>query len=138
MASETLNAFKKSVLNSVLLYSKSAFTSDPVEKVVYILSALESILLRNEYESIQHSLAERVAVFTAQELIKRKYIITTIKSAYGVRSRYLHHGHTSSELELISEFMSCAWIFFIQLIDNVERFSTKESFISAIEDHKLG
>jgi hypothetical protein len=138
LAAESLNAFKKTVLNSILLYSKSAFTADPVEKVVYMLSALESILLRNENEPIQQNLAERMAVFTAQELTKRKSIINTIKSTYGIRSRYLHHGHTSSELELISEFMMCTWVFIIQLIANVEQFSSKESFISAIDDQKLG
>lgn len=138
MSAETLNEFEKSVLNSVFIYSKSAFTADPVEKVVYMLSALESILLKNENEPIQHNLAERLAVFTAQELNKRKSIISTVKSAYGVRSRYLHHGHTSSELELISEFMMCTWGFFVQLIANAERFSSKEKFVSAIDDHKLG
>jgi hypothetical protein len=137
LAAESLKGFEKAVLNSVLLYSKSAFTADPVEKVVYMLSALESILLKNESEPIQQNLAERVAVFTAQELQKRKSIIKTIKSVYGVRSRYLHHGHTSSELELVSEFMMCVWVFFVQLIGNAERFSSKEIFIAAIDDHKL-
>ena len=132
------NDFEDSVLASVNLYSKSAFTSDPIEKVVYMLSALESILLKNSNEPIQQNLSERLAVFTAQELTKLKSIISTVKSAYSVRSRYLHHGHTSSELALISEFMMCVWTFFIQLAANLGRFTTKEGFISAIDDHKLG
>lgn len=137
LASESLNNFEKSVLNSVFLYSKSAFTADPVEKVVYMLSSLESILLKNESEPIQQNLAERIAVFTAQELGKRKFIIKTIKSIYGVRSRYLHHGHTSSELKLVSDFMMQVWVFFIQLLENVDRFNTQEEFVNAIDDHKL-
>lgn len=137
LASDSLKEFEKSVLNSVLLYSKSAFTSDPVEKVVYMLSSLESILLKNENEPIQQNLAERVAVFTAQKLDARKAIIKSIKSIYGVRSRYLHHGHTSSELKLISDFMMHVWVFFIQLLANVDRFSSQEAFVNAIDDHKL-
>ena len=137
LASDSLGEFEKSVLNSILLYSKSAFTSDPVEKVVYILSSLESILLKNKNEPIQQNLGERVAVFTAQKLEDRKAIIKTIKSIYGVRSRYLHHGHTSSELELISRFMRHIWIFFIQLLENVDRFHTQEEFVNAIDDKKL-
>lgn len=138
MSKKERNDFEDSVLASVSLYSKSAFTSDPVEKVVYMLSALESILLKNSNEPIQQNLAERLAVFTAQELAKRKSIISTVKAVYSVRSRYLHHGHTSSELALISEFMMCVWTFFMQLIANLGRFTTKEVFISAIDDHKLG
>lgn len=137
LASESLNDFEKSVLNSIFLYSKSAFTSDPIEKIVYILSSLESILLKNENEPIQQNLAERVAVFTAQKLEERKSIIKTVKSVYGVRSRYLHHGHTSSELKLVSDFMMHAWLFFIQLLANVDRFHTQQEFVSAIDDLKL-
>lgn len=137
LAAESLNAFEKAVLNSILLYSKSAFTSDPVEKLVYILSSLESILLKNENEPIQQNLAERLAVFTAQELAERKQIIKTVKSVYGIRSRYLHHGHTHAELGLMSEFMLCVWNFFMQLAANIGRFSTKDDFVCAIDDHKL-
>lgn len=137
LVSDSPTDFEKSTLNAILLYSKSAFTADPVEKVVYMLSSLESILLKNENEPIQQNLAERIAVFTAQELTKRKAIIKMIKSIYGVRSRYLHHGHTSSELKLISEFMMQVWIFYIQLLANVAKFSTQEEFVNAIDDHKL-
>ena len=137
LASVSPTDFEKSTLNAIFLYSKSAFTADPVEKVVYMLSSLESILLKNENEPIQQNLAERIAVFTAQELAKRKAIIKMIKSIYGVRSRYLHHGHTSSELKLISEFMMQVWIFYIQLLANVTRFRTQEEFVNAIDDHKL-
>jgi len=137
LASNSLKDFEKSVLNSLFLYSKSAFTSDPVEKVVHMLSSLESILLKNENEPIQQNLAERIAVFTSQELEERKHIIKTIKSAYSVRSRYLHHGHTSLELKLISEFMMQVWIFFIRLLANIDRFKSQTDFVNAIDDHKL-
>lgn len=137
LASDSPTDFEKSTLNAIFLYSKSAFTADPVEKVVYMLSSLESILLKNESEPIQQNLAERIAVFTAQELSKRRAIIKIIKSIYGVRSRYLHHGHTSSELKMISEFMMQVWIFYIQLLANVTQFRTQEEFVNAIDDHKL-
>ncbi len=137
LSSKALKDFEKSALNSLFLYSKSAFTADPVEKVVHMLSSLESILLKNENEPIQQNLAERIAVFTAQKLEERKHIIKTIKSGYGVRSRYLHHGHTSSELKLISEFMMQVWVFFIQLLANIDRFKSQADFVNAIDDHKL-
>jgi len=137
LTTESLNGFRKSVLNAILLYSKSAFTSDPIEKVVHTLSSLESILLKNENEPIQQNLSERIAVFTSKELTERKSIIKLIKSIYGVRSRYLHHGHTTSELKLISDFLLKIWLFYMQLLGNVDRFSTQDEFVCAIDDHKL-
>ena len=137
LAADSLKDFEKSVLNSVFLYSKSAFTADPVEKIVYILASLESIMLKNENEPIQQNLAERVAVFTAQELKVRKSIIKTIKSVYGIRSKYLHHGHISSELKLVSDFMIQVRMFFIKLLANVDLFRTQEQFVNAIDDNKL-
>lgn len=137
LAADSLKDFEKSVLNSIFLYSKSAFTADPVEKIVYILASLESVMLKNANEPIQQNLAERVAVFTARELKVRKFIIKTIKSVYGIRSKYLHHGHVSSELELVSDFMIQVRMFFIKLLANVDLFRTQEQFVNAIDDHKL-
>ena len=137
LESDSLNDFKKSILNSVFLYSKSAFTNDPVEKVVYILSSLESILLKHENEPIQQNLAERVAVFSSQKLDERKSLIKLIKSIYGIRSKYLHHGHISSDLELVSEFMLKVRVFFYQLLSNADLFLTQEEFVNAIDDDKL-
>ena len=137
LGSDELNIFEKSVLNYLLLYSKTAFTADPIEKVVHILSSLESILLKNVNEPIQQNLSERIAVFTTQELEERKTVIKTIKSAYSIRSGYLHHGSTSHELEVVSDLMICAKVFFIQLIKNIDRFTNKDEFVTAIDDRKL-
>jgi hypothetical protein len=137
LTSSSPSNFNKSILNFVFLYSKSAFTSDPVEKIVYMLSSLESILLKNENEPIQQNLSERVAFFISKNREERKSIIKTIKSVYSIRSRYLHHGHSSSELAVISEFMMHVWVFFHNLLLNANRFSSKDEFISAIEDRKL-
>ena len=131
------NEFKKAILNALILYSKAAFTSDPVEKVIYVLSSLESMLLKNENEPIQQNLAERIAIFTANELAKRKEIISNIKSTYGVRSRYLHHGHLRSEIETVREFLMNAWVFYRHLLEYADKFSTRLDFVSAIDDAKL-
>lgn len=138
LAAESLNAFETSALNSILLYSKSAFTSDPVEKLVYMLSSLESILLKSENEPIMQNLAERLAIFTVRGLDARKKIIKSVKTVYAIRSRYLHHGHNHAELEELSEFMLFVWQFYMQLAANIGRFSTKDNFVCVLDDHKLG
>lgn len=134
---EQRTEFESTVLNMAFLYSKAAFTSDPMEKLVHMLSALESTLLRNESEPIQQNLAERLAFFTSQELLERKGIIRNVRHVYGLRSRYLHHGHSSSELKELSTFFVRVWIFYVQLVVNSGRFKTKSEFLDAIDDHKL-
>lgn len=130
--------FESLILNTSMLYSKAAFTAEPLEKLVYILSALESTLLKSENEPIQQNLAERLAIFTSQELSERKSIVKAVRSVYGLRSRYLHHGHTSGELEGLSEFLLHVWIFYIKLLGASRSFTNKSEFLEAIDDHKLG
>ena len=130
--------FESVILNTSMLYSKAVFTAAPLEKLVYILSALESILLKNENEPIQQNLAERLAIFTSQKLSTRKSIVKAVKSAYGLRSRYLHHGHTSVELEGLAEFLLHVWIFYIKLLGASRSFINKTKFLEAIDDNKLG
>jgi hypothetical protein len=129
--------FESTVLNMAFLYSKAAFTSDPMEKLVHMLSALESTLLRNESEPIQQNLAERLAFFTSHELSERKTIIKNVRHVYGLRSKYLHHGHSSGDLEEMSTFFVRVWIFYVQLVVNSGRFNSKSEFLDAIDDHKL-
>lgn len=134
---EKRTEFESTVLNMAFLYSKAAFTSDPMEKLVHMLSALESMLLRSESEPIQQNLAERLAFFTSQELSERKDIIKNVRHVYGLRSRYLHHGHSSSELEDLSTFFIRVWVFYVKLVNNSGRFKTKSEFLDAIDDYKL-
>lgn len=132
------NKFKDSILASLFLYSKAAFTSEPVEKLVYILAGLESSLLKNENEPIQQNLGERLAVFLSEKLEDRKSIIRDTKAIYAVRSRFLHHGHHRADLQTVKNFMPHAWRFFVSLLMNADRFPTKENFLNAIDDRKLG
>jgi|JI10StandDraft_1071094.scaffolds.fasta_scaffold11337_9 hypothetical protein len=138
MQKRSPNAFEKSVLNSIFLYAKCAFTAEPVEKLVYVLSGLESVLLKNETEPIQQNLAERLAFFLKKGLDERKRVIKIVRGVYGMRSRYLHHGNSLSDLELMTDFLSIAWTFYFQLLVNVTKFQTKDDFICALDDVKLG
>jgi len=135
---ERPSEFELLILNASTLYSKAAFTAEPLEKLVYVLSFLESTLLKSENEPIQQNLAERLAVFISQKLSERKAIVKSVKLVYGLRSKYLHHGHTSSELEGIGEFLVYVWYFYTKLLRVSRAFKNKAQFLEAIDDHKLG
>jgi len=129
--------FQDKVLDSLLLYSRSSLAKNLADKLVYILVALESILLKNENEPIQQNIGERMAFFIGTNLSERKSIIKNLKKAYTLRSSFIHHGRTVEDLETLKEFMLNAWMFFSQLIQNVNHFNTRGQFIDAIEDRKL-
>jgi len=63
MVSDSLTTFAEKVLNSILLYSKATTSTDLSDKIIYTFSALESVLLRNDSESITQNLSERMAFF---------------------------------------------------------------------------
>jgi hypothetical protein len=108
-----------------------------MEKVVYILSALESIFLKNQSEPIQQNLGERMAIFSATELAERKAILRNVRAVYELRSRYLHHGHSSTEIEEIGAFLLNVWVFFVKLVCIRKDFKTKDEFLVCIDDEKL-
>ena len=137
LASKKHTKFQESVLHALKLYSKAAFTADPVEKVVFVLSAMESLLLRNPSEPIQQNLSERIAIFVENELHKRKQVVKRVRAAYDMRSKYLHHGYERGDLDNTKQFLRTAWMFFTQVVANTDTFQTRDDFINAIDDFKL-
>lgn len=131
------NEFQEKVLDSLLLYSKSSLAKDPSDRLVYILVALESILLKNENEPIMQNVRERIAFFMGTSLSERKSIISRFNKAYSLRSKFIHHGHCIDDLKVLEEIMIDACTFFQQLVLTVNNFTTKEQFINKIEEIKL-
>ena len=131
------SGFEEKVLDALGLYSKSTLLSEPQDKLVYMLSAIESILLKNISEPIQKNIGERMAMLIGKTYDERKAIINDVDNIYRIRSRFLHHGYTIDELELLARFMKSVWKFVITLIGKVEEFKTKEEFIEHLEKMKL-
>ena len=134
---DDLTEFEKSVLSMSYLYSKVAFSSHPMDKIVYALSVLESSLLKTENEPIQQNLSERLALFISGDLSERKEIVKNVKAVYGYRSRYLHHGISSSETETLISFLRHVWMFFCLMLGASKSYKDKAEFLNSIDDRKL-
>lgn len=140
LTNEKRTDFQNDVLNSILLYSKSSLAKNYADKLVYILVALESLLLRDSNEPIGTSLRERMAVLISQTLDGRLSVIKNVKDTYGLRSSFIHHGKNIGidELETLQTFMCNAWAcLHVILTKNANHFSTKMDFIEAVERLKL-
>ncbi|MDQ1274312.1 MAG: Apea protein [Planctomycetota bacterium] len=132
-----MSDFQVTVLDSLSLYSKSALCKSVADKLIYILIALEHILLKNENEPIMQNIGERIAFFISNKREERKQIIDRVKSIYALRSKFIHHGQSIDDMKTMERFMFDAWLFFQSLISNVNRFKTKEQFITKLEEVKL-
>jgi hypothetical protein len=129
--------FQETLLDALLLYSRSTREKDLAGKLVYTLVAMESVLLRNDTEPIQQNVGERMAFIIANTVEERQETIRNLKAAYRLRSRFVHHGHTIEERETVWRFMINAWALFTTLPKASQRFETKEELIDHLEAIKL-
>lgn len=137
LALESRTRFQDTLLDALLLYSRSTREKDLAGKLVYTLVAMESVLLRNDTEPIQQNIGERMAFINADTVEKRQEIIRNLKAAYALRSRFVHHGHTIEERETIWHFMFNAWFLFTTLAKVSQGYETKEDLIEDLEAIKL-
>lgn len=137
LAQPSLNDFQRKLLDALVIYSKNTLRRELYDRLLYILVALESLLLKNESEPIQQNIADRIAFAIAKTAPERTSVVQTVKSIYGIRSRYLHHGAAGAEnLELVREFMGLVWRMFFSLIQNAHRFKTTQQCVDALDSIK--
>jgi hypothetical protein len=129
--------FQEKLLDALLLYSRSTREKDLAGRLVYMLVAIESILLRDEHESIQQNVGERMALIIARTLEPRRATVRHLKDAYRLRSKFIHHGETIDEVETVKTFMLDTWRLFITLVKASHKFDTKAQFIASIDAMKL-
>jgi hypothetical protein len=132
-----LTDFQKSLLNALMLYSRSSIAKNVNDKLVYILVSLESILLLGTSESIQQNVGERMAFIIGKNVNDRQAVIKNLKKAYALRSSFIHHGRSIKDFDIVRNFMRNAWLVFRTLIKNAEQFSSREQLIDMIERQKL-
>ena len=131
------SSFQNDLLEAALIYSKNNLTKEPVEKLVFILVALESMLLKDDTESIQQNISERMAFLLGNSAVERRSIVTLVKACYGLRSRFLHHGQSMSDLENFQKFMMHSWVLFLRLLRSHEEFTSKDEMLERIEERKF-
>ncbi len=129
--------FRQSLYDALLIYSRNSVAADPADKLVYILVALESMLLRNESEPIGKNIGERMAFLTGNALETRKAVVANVTETYRLRSSFIHHGHSIGDLETLSTFMLNAWTCFYNLLMRADRYQTKDELIGVLEDLKM-
>jgi hypothetical protein len=137
LASSQSTDFRKTLLDAMLIYSRNSTTTDPANKLVFILVALESMLLKDASEPIQGNLGERMAFLVGASLEARKNIVSTVRKTYAMRSKFIHHGQGIDDLEVFDAFLFNAWSCFSKLLELRDRFKTRLELIGKLDEMKL-
>lgn len=126
-------SFQDVLLKSLHLYSTSIAQPVLGDRLVYLFSALESLLVKDSNESLQASVADRIAFFLANGPEERREIVKAYKAVYALRSRFVHHGETIEEVETVGLLLEKIHGFFFRLLNRQDEFATKEDLIEAME-----
>ena len=138
LLSDNMSEYGKKLLDSITIYSKHTLKREISDKILYILSSLEMIFLKNDSESIQQNLSERIAFYIGKTPESRVKIIKIIKDTYQIRSRSVHHGKQNIEsINRVNDFLILAWSVFKQLISDYNNFNNIEELINQLEYTKL-
>ena len=129
--------FEQKVFESLMIYSRSTLMTNPSDKLMYVFSALEALLVRDANESLQQTVAERIAFLIGKNSQECKGIVTNYKATYKLRSNYVHHGMTVTEMDTLSVFYSNAFQCFFNIVHLNLSHKSKDDFLSAIEDRKF-
>jgi hypothetical protein len=129
--------FQRVLFDAILIYSRNSTTTDPADKLVFVLVSLESILLKDANEPIQSNLGERMAFLIGQSLDDRKKIVDIAKKTYAIRSRFIHHGQGIEELNTLDQFLFFAWLTFVRLIEIKDNIQTRHELIVRLDEMKL-
>jgi hypothetical protein len=128
--------FQEDFLSNLLLYSQSCLRANLGDRLAYIITPLEGLLRSSIAEPVQ-ALMERFAIFVGQSVEERRHSVTVLEKIYGIQLNHLHDAPDSTQEELLKEFFSMAWTFFINVIPQSGKYHTKAAFLDAIDNTLL-
>lgn len=110
---------------------------EPSDKLVYILVALETLLLKDPNEPIMQNISERMAFVVRDTVEERKSVVRLVKEIYSLRSKFIHHGQSIDNMERLEKFMAEASWFFVKISMDINAYITKEAFMEKLEEMKF-
>jgi len=137
LIADKLTDFQETVLNSLIIFSRSSLAKEISDKLIYMLVALESVFLKDSSEPIQDNISLRMAYM--QDVSIRKGIIADVKEVYKLRSSFVHHGTRVSldQYELLKRFQRHALLSLMALIPLAASPISKSDFFDDLENRRL-
>jgi Apea-like HEPN len=129
--------FEDTVLSASIQFGEAALIRELHTRLVVYCVALERVLLKSSTEPITQNLRERLALFVRDNLGERAEVLRTVRDAYAIRSRYVHHGARSDDLITMSEFSRLGLQFFLKAAKNSNRFASTAAFLDHLDALKM-
>jgi hypothetical protein len=139
LVSKTPSEFQLLLVDALQLYARVGLAKTYSDKLVYIFSTLESLLLKDGSESIQQNVAERLAFALEVDPDIRRRVVWNFRRVYAMRSDFLHHGNDvpPDQVDALAELMFNAWRFLQRAIHNAGTIQSKVHLIDEIERIKF-
>jgi len=128
--------FDRKLVEALLIYNRANVSRDPVDKLIYILVSLESLLLKSTSEPVQTAICDRMPFVVGKDADERRQIAALVRQCYKVRSRYIHHGRSDESLGELERFLMYAWVFFSRLIRTHRAYRTKDELLEQLDRRK--
>jgi hypothetical protein len=128
-----LTEFEELLFTALYTFTKAISQISYHEKIVFILSALEIIFLKDSGEPIQISVGQRLGFFIDQDPNKRREAVSLISDAYNIRSNFIHHGQENEDHETLGKLQFACWNALNIMINNHDKFKNKQEFMLYIE-----
>lgn len=127
--------FQELLLDAIVHFSKSVLRPEAADRLMYVTTALESLLVARGGENIVQNLRERMAVVRAPA--DRLRALELVALVYQMRSDFVHRALPVKDLKLLHEFLVDAWALMLFLLNNHSKWRTKEELLKALDAHKF-
>lgn len=128
-----LTEFEELLFTALYTFTKAISQISYHEKIVFILSALEIIFLKDSGEPIQISVGQRLGFLIDQDPNKRREAVSLIGDAYKIRSNFIHHGQENEDHEILRKLQFACWNALNIMINNHDKYKNKQEFMLYIE-----
>lgn len=133
-----LSEFGKIVRSALLAFSRALTFPDLSDRVLFALSSVEGLFLKNSSEPIQQNIGDRMAFLIEKDPARRRDIVENLKAIYKVRSEYIHHRMSAQETKVLDIAFLNIRVALSASVAGIGKFKTKADFIEAIESVKYG
>lgn len=131
------NEFQDLLLSALIHYSKSILKSNTAERLLYVISALESLFIKDGGENIVQNLRERMAILMGPAQAERLKALDAISRVYDLRSSFVHRAVPVSDFVVLETFLFDVWKIMVFLLNNHNKWRTKADFLRHLDEHKF-
>ena len=132
-----LTPLEKSILRAVHWVATSQYQIDDENRMLNLITGLETLVSPVDRQSISRSIAEATALLTQRDMSRRADLMKTVSSAYTKRSNTSHGGQVSLEPTELRQMRVIVLQVIQQTLAWQSRFKTKEEFQAWINQAKL-